>query len=433
MAVPIGGAVRATVSARIAVLLACASLWGCAATAGVRAPAPENAAPLPDYAGAPPMSFEKLAVGIPRGERIGSIQGGLLCVAKRPLAWDEGPRREDPALYAGAFADALEAAGYPVRRPGRTLFDETPGPKMDLVAGAVIDHMRADLCFPLLSDGNLNLQKGSGEVEVTWKIYSRSRREVVFEAPGTGRGRLPKGSILGLDAIVLDAFANAARNLLAYPAFAAFVTAYAPEGPAPPVLVSAPPPLEGPIQDHMADVRGAVVTVSFQEGHGSGFLIDPDGYVLTNAHVVQDARLVTVRLVTGGEILGEVVRVDPDRDVALVKLEEGHLPAVPVRTVEPGIGDEVYAVGAPLDEALATSVTRGVVSGYREIDGQRYIQSDVNTLPGNSGGPLVDKSGNVVGMTVMGRTENGAFVGINYFIPIGEALATLNLQTAGAR
>ena len=197
--------------------------------------------------------------------------------------------------------------------------------------------------------------------------------------------------------------------------------------------VSAGPALDGPIQDHMAAVRGAVVTVTFRDGHGSGFLVDPAGYVLTNAHVVEDARVATVRLATGREILGDVVRVEPERDVALIKLEEGQLPAVPVRALEPGIGEEVYALGAPLDEKLVGSVTRGVVSGYREIDGQRYIQSDVNTLPGNSGGPLVDGSGNVVGMTVMGRTENGAFVGINYFIPIGEALASLNLRTAGAR
>lgn len=426
---------RATAFVRIAVLLAaCALLGGCAAGAGTGAPSPAAGdTPLPDYAGAPTMALEKVAIGIARGERIGAIQGGLLCREKRPLAWDEGPRMDDPTLYATAFAEALEAVGYPVRRPGRTLFDEAPGPKPDLVAGAVIDHARADLCFPLGGLGDFTKQKGDGEVDVTWKVYSRSRREVVFEATGEGKGHLPEGSTLGLDAIVVDAFADAARNLVADPAFTAFVTGYRPGGPAPPVLLSAPPPQAGPIRDHMAALRGAVVTVSFQDGHGSGFLIDPDGYVLTNAHVVQDARLVTVRLVTGGEIVGEVVRVDPERDVALVKLEEGHLPAVPVRAAEPGVGEEVYAVGSPLDEALHATVTRGIVSGYREMDGRRYIQSDVNIQPGNSGGPLVDKSGNVVGISVMGLADDsGTFVGVNYFIPIGEALTSMNVRTAGA-
>ncbi len=424
---------RATESCRIAVLLAaCVSPFGCAAGAGTGAPAPTTT-PLPDYAGAPPMAFEKLAIGIARGERIGAIQGGLLCKEKRPLAWDKGPRKEDPTLYAGAFAEALEAAGYPVRRPGRTLFDEAPGPKPDLVAGAVIEHLTANLCFPLSGVGNVTKEKGDGEVEVTWQIYSRTRREVVFRGKGRGSGTLPEGSTMEMDAIVVDAFADAARNLLADPAFQAFVAGYTPGAAPPPIALSAEPALDGPIQDHMAAVRGAVVTVTFRDGHGSGFLIDPAGYVLTNAHVVEDARVATVRLATGREILGDVVRVEPERDVALIKLEEGQLPAVPVRALEPGIGEEVYALGAPLDEKLAGSVTRGVVSGYREIDGRRYIQSDVNTLPGNSGGPLVDGSGNVVGMTVMGRTENGAFVGINYFIPIGEALASLNLRTAGAR
>jgi serine protease Do len=424
--------VRATVSARIAVLLAaCVSSWGCAAAAGTGAPAPGATTPLPDYSAAVPMGFEKLAIGIPRGERIGSIQGGLMCLEKRPLAWDRGPEKEDPTLYAGAFAEALEAAGYPVRRPGRTLFDEAPGSKPDLVAGAVIDHLTADLCFPLGGVGDFTKEKGSGEVNVTWQIYSRSRREVVFQAQGKGRGQLPEGSTMGPDAIAVDAFADAARNLLADPDFQAFVAGYTPGAPPPPVLVSAAPPRDGPIRGHMAALRGAVVTVTFRDGHGSGFLIDPQGYVLTNAHVVHDARLATVRLVTGREIVGEVVRVDPERDVALIKLEEGHLPAVALRPAEPGVGEEVYAVGSPLDEALHTTVTRGIVSGYREMDGQRYIQSDVNIQPGNSGGPLVDASGNVVGISVRGRMHEGTPVGINFFIPIGEALASVNVQTGG--
>jgi len=90
-------------------------------------------------------------------------------------------------------------------------------------------------------------------------------------------------------------------------------------------------------------------------------------------------------------------------------------------------GTDVYAVGTPLSDDLIGTVSKGIVSGIRHEEGRKLIQSDVNVRPGNSGGPLVTKEGLVVGVTVSGLQVKGASQGINFFIPIADALDALKL------
>lgn len=389
--------------------------------------------PLPDFSDAPLIGFEKVLIALPRGTPIGQVQLHRSCRDEHPLVWEVGTAFEDPAPFSGAFEEELARAGFPTVPPSDLLF-ETRGPARDLVAGAVIDRLEAFVCFPDPLH-RPRKQRGHGTVDVTWQIYSRSRGRVVFKGTATGSGKLPEGSDTGVLGITLAAFADATRDLLADPAFQAFLADRgAPEGTdaLPALAIDAPPVSETPLKETAAALRKSVVTLLVGNGHGSGFVVDPRGLVLTNAHVVGDVRLVTVRLVTGRELVGEVLRSEAGRDVALVQLEEGRLPALPIRTDALNVGEEVYAVGAPLEPALQTTVTRGIVSGYRQLDGLRYIQSDVNIQPGNSGGPLLDERGNVVGISVQGFVEGGSMAGLNLFIPVTEALESLRLERTAA-
>ncbi len=151
-------------------------------------------------------------------------------------------------------------------------------------------------------------------------------------------------------------------------------------------------------------VQDAVVTVK-GDGIGSGFIVNPDGYILTSAHVVKGCEAVTVKLSDGTELPGTVKVVDEGLDLALLKVDRAHLPAVTFRPSE-GLkaGEEVAALGSPL--GLERSVTRGTVSApRREVDGREYIQIDAALNPGNSGGPLIDDSGLVVGVSVKVATN----------------------------
>ena len=159
------------------------------------------------------------------------------------------------------------------------------------------------------------------------------------------------------------------------------------------------------------------------EGEGSGFIINADGYILTNNHVVENAQTILVRLLDDRELYASVVGTDPRTDVALIKVEpDGPLPVIPLGdSDELFVGDWVVAIGSPL--GLDFTVTQGIVSAMerREVhpDGrelyENFIQTDASINPGNSGGPLINLQGEVVGInTAVNRMGQG----IGFAIPI---------------
>jgi S1-C subfamily serine protease len=137
---------------------------------------------------------------------------------------------------------------------------------------------------------------------------------------------------------------------------------------------------------------------------------------------------VKVRWSDGIEGLGEVVRTDKVRDVALIKTDPRGREPIRLRRGALQPGDTVFAIGAPLGDKFQSTVTRGVISAYRTFEGVSFIQSDVSVNPGSSGGPLLDDKGAVVGLTESGYQAAGAPTGINLFVPIGDALDFLNAQ-----
>ncbi len=160
-------------------------------------------------------------------------------------------------------------------------------------------------------------------------------------------------------------------------------------------------------------------------GIGSGFIVSGDGYVLTNAHVVADAATVTVKLTDRREFTAKVIGVDKRSDVALIKITASGLPSV--HFGDPTLlkpGQWVVAIGSPF--GFENSVTAGVVSAVsRTLPDENYvpfIQTDAAVNPGNSGGPLFNLSGEVVGINSQIYSRTGGFMGVSFAIPIDLAL-----------
>jgi serine protease Do len=159
-------------------------------------------------------------------------------------------------------------------------------------------------------------------------------------------------------------------------------------------------------------------------GIGSGFIISPDGYVLTNAHVVADASEVTVKLTDRREFVAKVIGVDKRSDVALIKIAASGLPTVRFgdsSRLRPG--QWVIAIGSPF--GFANSVTAGVVSATaRPLDENAvpFIQTDAAVNPGNSGGPLFNVDGQVIGINAQIYSRTGGYMGMSFAIPIDLAL-----------
>src|SRR5262244_1143451 len=161
-------------------------------------------------------------------------------------------------------------------------------------------------------------------------------------------------------------------------------------------------------------------------GVGSGFIIDAKGYIVTNNHVIQDASRITVSLLTGERYRGKVIGVDRETDLALIKIEADH--ALPVMKFGDSnavqVGDWVLAIGSPF--GLDQTVTAGIIS-KKERDSQaftsfqRFLQTDAAINRGNSGGPLVNMHGEVIGVNSQIATLNGDYNGIGFALPSNEA------------
>src|SRR4051794_21130866 len=161
---------------------------------------------------------------------------------------------------------------------------------------------------------------------------------------------------------------------------------------------------------------------------GSGFLIDNEGHILTNAHVVEGAKTVTVQLGDGAEQDAQVVGSDPSSDIALLKVDntEGASPLPLGDSSKVEVGDPVIAIGNPF--ALDRTVTSGIVSALqRQIQAPNgfsisdVIQTDAAINPGNSGGPLIDGAGDVIGINSQIESQSGGNVGIGFAVPIKTA------------
>ena len=158
-------------------------------------------------------------------------------------------------------------------------------------------------------------------------------------------------------------------------------------------------------------------------GVGSGFVLTADGYIMTNAHVVDGADEVLVTLTDKREFKAKIIGADKRTDVAVVKIAATGLPAVKVGDVSRlKVGEWVMAIGSPF--GLDNSVTAGIVSAKQRDTGDYlpFIQTDVAINPGNSGGPLINMRGEVVGINSQIYSRSGGFMGISFAIPMDEAI-----------
>ncbi|HTJ92070.1 MAG TPA: DegQ family serine endoprotease [Pararobbsia sp.] len=158
-------------------------------------------------------------------------------------------------------------------------------------------------------------------------------------------------------------------------------------------------------------------------GVASGFILTPDGYVMTNAHVVDDADTIYVTLTDKREFKAKLIGFDERTDVAIVKVNASALPAVTIGdSNKVRVGEWVVAIGSPF--GLDNTVTAGIVSSKSRDTGDYlpFIQTDVAVNPGNSGGPLINMQGEVIGINSQIYSRTGGFMGISFAIPIDEAM-----------
>ncbi|MFZ7114628.1 MAG: S1C family serine protease [Bacteroidota bacterium] len=182
-------------------------------------------------------------------------------------------------------------------------------------------------------------------------------------------------------------------------------------------------------KEMLKTTKEGVVTVLTKDGFGSGFIISPDGYIVTNYHVAEGQKNnIQVKLNSSIKLKATVVKSNEDYDLLLLKIDADELKPLYVGNSDAiEIGDPVYAIGTPLETSLGQTITSGIVSGVRDINSMKYIQTDVSINSGNSGGPLINENGEVIGVTTMKLSGKG-IEGIGFCIPSNIVLEKLNIK-----
>lgn len=427
--------------------LSCLLLAGCSGTNVV------PVTPLPSIAKAgdtlAPIELDRIVFNLERGQQIGTYRGnmGTTCagstLSPEPINWWMGRAVIKDEELDIAFAKELRRAGYNVVGDPNELFASMSAgaQQAEYLIGGRVDHVLMEVCdeYDYWAHRKRGTQSGKVSMDVTWQVFSTLERKVVLETRSSGSATLETGVPDGEVELLIRGVAAAAANLAADQNFHAVLLTMSPVhkkaatvdvfAPKPSILIPRVSAFEGGVAANMSHIQAAVVTVRSGTGQGSGFFVTPD-LILTNEHVVGKGARHKILLIDGREVYATTLRREAGRDVALLQVEQGAFPTLPLRLSLPNLAEEVYAIGSPLDESLAGTVTRGIVSQLqRDPQGLELIQADVSIHPGSSGGPLLDGQGNVIGLSQSVLT-NGTdhSIGINFFIPIADALRFLAMQ-----
>jgi S1-C subfamily serine protease len=271
-------------------------------------------------------------------------------------------------------------------------------------------------------------------VSIDWQLLDKRSGAIVYQV--TARHEEMELADLEKSAIGNQLLLGGLRSLLSRQKFVdALKTSSAAEATAPAVMpapfaagqVRACPVRTLSLPKQSDEALKATAVVKVNGGIGSAVVISPDGLLLTAAHVATSDSVI-VRFKDGKEHPATVLRVDERTDIALLQLKDGtrDTPCLALRTDTPSTGEDVFALGAPGGERLSFSVTRGIVSGVRTMDGLSFIQTDTSISPGNSGGPLVDAKGQVVAIMTWKMTGVGT-EGLGFGVPSASATSALSL------
>ena len=406
-----------------ALLVAGAAGVARAADVDFKKPQPQGLTRTPSRIELPPsgrvLEFSKWKTVIPGGDVVGEIKQGVFCSDTRELQYTQKIDEWLHVSMAKSFKAEAVKYGFSTPDDAISVFDNKSDNGADYRVGATM------MAFDYRTCGDKQ-QSGSVYSKVKWEVFSVRRQQVVYSAVIDSSFATSKDvAEKEFDSDMMVALVD---NLLADPSFVAVIqsggmAATAPSQLQPTLRLNPGQVVNGGVDKGTPSILAAVATVESGTGSGSAFYISQEGYLLTNKHVVGDDKFVRVKLSNGRSLVGEVVRTDKARDVALLRTDPAANEALALRSDAGTVGEVVYAVGSPFGQSLSGTITRGVLSARRVFEGIPFLQSDVAVNPGNSGGPLIDANGRVIGISVIGTSAQG----INMFIPIDDVMDKLSL------
>lgn len=371
------------------------------------------------------IQFRKAADLLPKGDPIGKMRFGPLCIPGPALAWRDGRVSLNDEELAESFRKEVERAKFAVLAEPGSLLEAPVNSKTEFMVLAQIAKLNVDACSQWSDFGNWRDAKGGAYIKVQWQIYNVAQRKAVFETVSEGSFQTGEVQEGGLNELVRKAFDAATQNLLADSSFYRAVHGEPKAKPQAvgPMTVDALRTVEqAKAEPASTEPKTAVFTVIAGMNRGTGFVVSTDGYLITNERTVRDIQLVKLKSTSGRESLGFVVRRDPQNDLALVKLTERSTASLAMRAgPTAAVGEEVYVLDPSAARPPDVGMRRGVIGPAKE----GVVRTSVPLTPVDAGAPFFDKNGKVVGVAVWPASEGGAQSVAGGFVPIAVALERL--------
>lgn len=383
------------------------------------------------------VGFDKLVAEMTDGSVIGisvDMDG-----KSEPIKW-EGNVKLGEKAFERRFYEVLDKAGVRIPKPkDPKLFSELDQrPQLPrFLVGATITQVEIQLRHSTAKDLGEGPVMGRTKLQCEWKVLDRSTGKVILDHTATGRSNhRQRGGYVQSDNIT--AFEDALIQFISDSAFVQLV-----RDNTTPLLPTQPltdttdayfsvkrysPPAFKTMSEMIRYADKSCVTVITDAGHGSGVIIDSEGYVLSAQHVVDGANRVEVQFSDGLRQDATILFADVDHDLVLLDIAGSGFKPLPITSSDStGLGDEVVTIGTPADIALGQSVSKGILSGKRKIEDRIYLQTDLAVNPGNSGGPLINEHGEVIGI-VQSKLVGKGIEGLGFAVPMQVVMERLKLR-----
>ena len=363
------------------------------------------------------FAFSKILVDITEGKEIGSFGTGY---SKKIYKWKYGDVISTSEFNHMAERE-MSKTGYKTIGENKLFEEQNDQPKeADLLLGGNLKDIK------ISSDGKKRSQVLIA-VTIEWQVFNRKRAKVILKQESNGYANCdPEDVDNGLKEAFKNGFGKFINTDTFYSSVVAMGSKYSGNSKVKPVVIKKVKPKAYKERSEMiAECLKSVLTIKTDQGHGSGFIISAEGYIVTNYHVVNGAKEINAIFDGGFSLPATVYSYDENNDLALLKIQGGGFKALPIGNSDSLIvGTDVVAMGTPASLDLSQTVTKGMVSSKRDIDGHEYLQTDVSVNPGNSGGPLLNMKGQVSGIISRGiRTAQG----LNFAIPSNVLMSILKI------
>ncbi len=347
-------------------------------------------------------------------------------------------------LFKSQFYNLIKSAGFPIAKAEdvkASIFNTVPGQNSRntrFLVGAELVGMKM-----IMEEEKQSIVSKGGEVSVTltvdikWKVYDKVRRRQVHEYENSVDHKA-RNFRRTYDFSMLNAFQKSLADFIAEGTLASLVrnsgqnadlNQSAAEDSANSFKIESikNPDFES-IGSLIKHTRASCVTVMSDHGHGSGVVIDESGLMLTAYHVIDNSREIKIQLNTGLILNGNLLTFDKESDIALIKIEGAGFKPLPISlSSSTDLGDDILTIGTPIDPELGQSIAKGILSGKRLHNSIAYLQFDMAVSPGNSGGPILNQKGEVIGL-VQRKIVGESVEGIGFGIPINEVVKTLRIE-----